>query len=180
MFVDAILEHAKNHRQSNSLSPIPEKDIRRLQMSHEGIAMVSEIFAILSRSDRNRAAHLRSILEAHNFSVKQGIGSQGRGVGMPAKRLEAAGFSEQQISFTLRLSTDEKVAVDQRTLCKLLATVMSFESCRSLIVLLSDVGLLHREDIGNILITSPGHLETYYSNYLRTIADGLERTQETA
>ena len=179
-FVDEIYNHAMAYRRDGGMPPLTGSQVKQLRVKHEAIAMICEIFALLSFRDDSGKDCIRFVLEAHNAHIDALLGgSEGRvesdidgqvEPALPVKRLREAKFTERQIRMTQRMSRGERVEINERTLGKLLSTLMSFESCRKLVELLDEAGLLNREDYGHVLVESPGHLERFYSQYLKEVS----------
>lgn len=173
-FVDEIYNHAMEYRRRGGMPPLTGPQVKQLRVKQEAIAMIGEIFALLSFKG------IRFVLEAHNIYIdvlladsndeSEGGADDKVEPALPVKRLRDAKFTERQIRMTQRMSRGEKVEINERTLGKLLSTLMSFESCRKLVELLDEAGLLEREDYGHVLVKSPGDLERFYSNYLKEIS----------
>jgi len=103
-----------------------------------------------------------------------------RGADFPKSRLEASKFSPQQIKNAQWMDIGDKIKLDQRTIGSLLAPLMSHESTRTLIELLGESGLLTREDVGHVMVGSPGHLERFYLKYIRQAAKANARSEQLA
>lgn len=172
-FVDAIQNHARRYREENAFSPFSSAKFLQLRVKHEAISMICEVFVLLSLEADVREDRIRFVLLSHNSYMDELIkAAKTDGTsGLPLKRVKESKFTDRQIKMTQRMSRGENVEVNERTLGKLLTTFMSFESCRMLVELLGEAGLLIREDFGQfVLVRSPGHLEQFYKQFLETVA----------
>lgn len=183
-FVEKIYAHAVSHREKEGDEALTKAQLKALRVKHEAISMICEVFAILDGPRKGRSDKIEFVLKAHNSYIdellsdaaKRGTKSQD----FPRERLKKAKFSERQIRHAQRLAIGKRTEIDQSALGSLLAPFMSFETCRKLIGLLEQAGLLTRFDVGHMLVGSPGHLEKYYRQYLRDAKPEIELSKKAA
>lgn len=180
-FVENLQNHASKYRAKKGLAPLPENENQRLATRYEAIAMICESFALLNVERSKRPERIRQMLTGHNELIDDRLKVASPATeNLPRNRLMESKFSELQIARTIRLDSKKDVEVHQSVLCRLLSSLMSFETCRSLISLLAEAGLLTRERIGEVMVGSPGHLEKYYAQYLNDLLPDETRSESKA
>src|SRR5262245_63191048 len=92
-----------------------------------------------------------------------------RRLGLKEERLLSAIFTADTLPRLLQNWRERPGAFDQSNLARLLAVVMSAETCRTVVVACADVGLLLRErtSYGTMIIVSTGALEDILASWLR-------------
>ena len=170
-FYDGVVSFAEDWRckqQENDLS----REERKLLRS-DSVAQIAEFFFVLSEGGLNEPERIKAFLSRHNEDMAKLLGNCERGYtrfGLSAARLKEAHFSPHQINLIIHESANGPITFDQRSIGKILTQVMSFESCRTLLVLLASVGLLQRRDFRSlVLISSNGLLEDLYRTQLSAI-----------
>jgi hypothetical protein len=170
-FFDAVVETAEAWRLSRG-----EPDLlwqERKLLRSEGVAQIAEFFFVLRDAGLTSPAALASFLSRHNADMQALLDSCSRGYtrfGLSAARIKGAMFEPHQVELILHESAGDTVTFDQRSLGKVLTQVMSFESCRTLVVLLASTGLLQRRDFrALVLISSNGTIESLFGQHLRSI-----------
>lgn len=171
-FFNAIEEHAA--KQAGLASPADlEREHRKLLRS-EAAAQIAEFFYVLKFGGIEVPDGLQGFLERHNEDMTALLQTCTRGYtvgGLSAQRIKRAIFSPAQINYVLHESANGKPRFDQHSLQRIFTQVMSFESCRTLIVLLASFGLLQRWEFNQVIVGSPGILEDLYKEYLETVSN---------
>jgi hypothetical protein len=174
-FFARVLETAEAWRRAQAepdLSPEERKVLRS-----EGVAQIAEFFFVLREAGLSSPAAIASFLGRHNADMQALLDSCNRGYtlfGLSASRIREAMFQPHQIELILHESAGDTVTFDQRSIGKILTQVMSFESRRTLLVLLASTGLLHRRDFRSVvLISSNGTIEDLYRQHLRSMVEAV-------
>jgi hypothetical protein len=174
-FFAAVVETAEGWRRSRGepdLSPEERKVLRS-----EGVAQIAEFFFVLHEAGLTSPAAIASFLGRHNADMQALLDSCTRGYtrfGLSAARIREAMFQPHQVDLIVHESAGYTVTFDQRSIGKILTQVMSFESCRTLIVLLAGTGLLQRRDFRSVvLVSSKGIIESHYRQHLRSIVEAV-------
>lgn len=94
-------------------------------------------------------------------------------LGLTRERLLDAIFTGDTLPRLLQHWRDKPGAIDQSNLARFLATILSSETCRKIVVALARAGFLKREKtaFGTVLVSSSGRLEKLFG-------DGLRRARE--
>ena len=174
-FFDRVVDHAETWRRDRGEDD-PTRDERKLLRS-EGVAQIAEFFFAILEGGVNSPEALRSFFERHNADMSALLETCERGYtrfGLSESRVKSAMFKDHQIDLVVHESSHGVVTFDQRSIGKILTQVMSYESCRTLLILLSGAGLLKRRDFrAVVLISSDGTLESLYKDHLRYIAGAV-------
>lgn len=170
-FFDQVVQVAETSRQSKS-EPDLTREERKLLRS-DGVAQIAEFFFVLKEAGLTSPAAITGLLERHNADMEALLASCDRGYtrfGLSAPRIQEAMFKPHQVELILHESAGGIVTFDQRSVGKILTQVMSFESCRTLLILLASTGLLQRRDFRSVvLVSSNGRIEDIYREHLRAI-----------
>lgn len=179
-FYDQVVKSAEEWRAQKHDTHLTREE-RKLLRS-DGVAQIAEFFFVFRESDLADADGITSFLLRHNEDMTALIESCDRGYtrfGLSAARIKEALFKPHQIDLIVHESASGSLTFDQRSIGKILTQVMSFESCRTILVLLASCGLLTRRDFRSVvLISSNSRLEDLYSDYLGAILDALPRGAE--
>lgn len=174
-FYDRVVAFAEEWREKTG-GAVLNREERKLLRS-DGVAQISEFFFVFRDGDLVDADSIRAFLLRHNEDMTALIESSEKGYtrfGLSVARLKEAIFKPHQIDLILHESAAGPLTFDQRSIGKILTQVMSFESCRTILVLLASCGLLTRRDFRSVvLISSNGQLEDLYGDYLRSILGAL-------
>jgi hypothetical protein len=155
-------------------SELSLEDLRSLKS--EGVGLISELFYIFRSAGLSSPTKLQGFLERHNSDMRALIASCQRGhtaTGLSADRIKKSIFTERQIAYVIHESSHGELRLDQNSLQRILIQSMSFESCRSKLVLLAKFGLLRRHEYNQVLISSPGTLEDAYGRHLDRVLSVL-------
>ena len=174
-FFDAVGEAAEEWRRAQR-EPELSRDERRLMRS-DGVAQIAEFFFVLRDAGLTSPAAIADFLRRHNADMQALLDSCSRGYtrfGLSAARIREAMFQPHQIDLIVHESSGERATFDQRSIGKILTQVMSFESCRTLLVLMASAGLLQRRDFRSVvLISSHGTIEDIYRRHLRSMVEAM-------
>ncbi len=149
----------------------------RKVLRSEGVAQVAEFFYVLRFADIAIPDGLRSFLERHNADMDSLLASCRNGYtigGLSEQRLRRAKFSEAQIRYVMHESASGDPRFDQQSLQRIFTQIMSFETCRSLLVTLGEFGLLRRWEFNQVVVGSTGFLEDAYRAHLEEIVLAIE------
>ncbi|WP_340422177.1 hypothetical protein [Yoonia sp. GPGPB17] len=176
-FFTSVEAHAAKHIGVDGAAML-ERDHRRVLRS-EGVAQVAEFFYVLKYAGIPIPDGLASFLERHNADMDTLEQSCRNGYtvgGLSAQRVRRAKFSDAQIRYVMHESSGGEPRFDQQSLQRIFTQIMSFESCRSILVTLSDFGLLRRWEFNQVVIGSTGILEDLYKTQLETIVATFDQT----
>jgi len=151
------------------------REHRKLLRS-EPVAQIAEFYYVLRDGGIAIPDGLHGFLERHNDDMRNLLRSCKNGYtvgGLSAQRIKRSIFSEAQINYVLHESSGGTPRFDQQSLQRIFTQTMSFETCRSLLVLLSDFGFLNRWEFNQVIIASKGVLENLYAEQLRSIVDAV-------
>lgn len=152
-----------------------DREHRKLLRS-DGLFQVAEFFYMLDAGGVTEPEAIGGFLERHNADMQALLATCERGYaagGLSAARIKKAIFTPSQIAYVKHESASGKPRFDQQSLQRIFVQSMSFESCRLLLVLLSDFGFLNRWEYNQVIIESRGVLEDLYAAQLRTITAAL-------
>lgn len=173
-FFDEIVQAAvaaKIEPESNSFS---SEELRALQS--DGVGLISEFFYLVRTAGLSSPSKLRGFLDRHNADMKNLAESCQGGytkTGLSLERIQKSIFSEKQIAYVMHESSHGELRLDQNSLQRIFVQSMSFESCRSKLVLLAEFGLLRRHEYNQVLISSPGILEDAYARHVERVLASL-------
>ncbi len=174
-FFDRVVDHAEAWRRDRGEDE-PSRDARKLLRS-EGVAQIAEFFFAIREGGISTSEALRGFFDRHNADMAALLETCERGYtrfGLSESRVKSAIFKDHQVDLVIHESSHGTVTFDQRSIGKILTQVMSYESCRTLLILLSEAGLLQRRDFrAVVLISSNGTLESLYRDHLSYIATAL-------
>lgn len=174
-FYDRVVRFAEDWRAQEGDAGLTREE-RKLLRS-DGVAQIAEFFFVFRDGDLADADGIRAFLLRHNEDMTALIETCEKGYtrfGLSAARLKEAIFKPHQIDLILHESAGGALTFDQRSIGKILTQIMSFESCRTILVLLASCGLLTRRDFRSVvLISSNDRLEDFYGDYLRAILGAL-------
>lgn len=153
------------------------REHRKLLRS-EPVAQIAEFFYVLRDGEITVPDGLKAFLERHNEDMAALLASCRNGYtvgGLSAQRIKRSMFSKAQINYVLHESSNGQIRFDQQALQRIFTQTMSFESCRTLLVLLSDFGFLHRWEFNQVIIASTGKLEDLYADHLGSVVDAVQK-----
>lgn len=170
-FYDRVVKTAEDWREQSGDKGLTREERKHLRS--DGVAQIAEFFFVFRDGNLNSREGIKSFLHSHNEDMGALLEGCEKGYtrfGLSAARLKEAMFKPHQIELILHESAAGPLTFDQRSIGKILTQVMSFESCRTILVLLASCGHLTRRDFRSVvLISSNGRLEDLYGDYLRSI-----------
>lgn len=153
-----------------------DREYRKVLRS-EGVGQIAEFFYVLRYAGIHIPDGLRGFLERHNADMDSLLASCSNGYtvgGLSEQRLRRAKFSEPQIRYVMHESSSGEPRFDQQSLQRIFTQIMSFETCRSILVILAEFGLLRRWEFNQVVVGSPGFLEDTYKAHLEEIVRAVE------
>lgn len=137
----------------------------------EAAYQLAEFYYVLKARDIRAENQIGALAELHNGYI---VGltkdpAKMRRLGLKEDRLLAAMFTADTLPRLLQNWRERPGAFDQSNLARLLAAVMSAETCRKVVVACAEAGFLLRErtSYGTIVIVSTGKLEDILGRCLR-------------
>jgi|SRR6056297_1185930 len=152
-----------------------DREHRKLLRS-DGLYQIAEFFYVLRYGGLSIPDDLGGFLERHNADMKRLLETCRGGYtegGLSAQRLKRAMFSPGQINYVLHESAQGDARFDQQSLQRIFTQAMSFETCRNMLVILSEYGFLRRWEFNQVIIGSTNVLEPLFKTHLETIATGI-------
>ena len=136
----------------------------------EATYQIAEFLYLLSAQGLKTAGQLATLIELHNeyiVNLTKDPAKMER-LGLTKDRMLNAMFTADTLPRILQNWTERSGVFDQSNLARLLATTMSTETCRKIVVACHDAGFLDREKTayGMILVSSRGTLERIFSDCL--------------
>lgn len=174
-FFSGVEAHAAAHAGLDGPSAL-DREHRRLLRS-DAVAQIAEFYYVLRHGGIEIPDGLRGFLERHNADMEALLASCRNGYtvgGLSAARIKRSMFSEAQINYVLHESAGGTPRFDQQSLQRIFTQTMSFETCRTLLVLLSEFGFLQRWEFNQVIIGSRGVLEDLYGQHIRGIVDAVQ------
>lgn len=136
----------------------------------EATYQLAEFYYVLKARRLRTEAQIRALVELHNDYITELTRDRAkmRRLGLKEERLLSAIFTADTFPRLVQ-NWRERGAFDQSNLARLLAVVMSAETCRRVVVACASAGMLVREptSYGTILIASTGVLEETLGGCLR-------------
>lgn len=137
----------------------------------EATYQLAEFYYVLKARELQSESQIKMLAELHNGYIADLTKDQAKmeRLGLNKDRLLNAMFTADTLPRLLQNWRERPGAFDQSNLARLLAIVMSAETCRKVVVACADVGLLLRErtSYGTIIIVSTGRLESILGGCLR-------------
>jgi hypothetical protein len=129
----------------------------------EATYQLAEFYYLLAARDLRTVEQLEALADLHNAHIVEltkDPAKMGR-LGLVKDRLLDAMFTTDTLPRLLQNWRQKSGAIDQSNLARFLATVMSTETCRKVVVACVTGGFLERErtPYGTMLISSRGRLE---------------------
>lgn len=173
-FFASIEAHAAQHQGLAEAGHL-DREHRKLLRS-EAVAQIAEFFYVLRYGGIKIPDGLKGFLERHNEDMARLEASCKNGYtigGLSAQRIRKAKFSPAQINYVLHESSGGQPRFDQQSLQRIFTQIMSFETCRTVLVVLAEFGFLQRWEFNQVLVGSTGVLEDLYGKHLETIVDAM-------
>jgi hypothetical protein len=135
---------------------------------------VSEFFYVSRELGLLHRERLQRLIARHNADMKELLRdpSRARNMGLSPQRVGEAIFSPDQETKILEdqpVDGQEALQLDLSDMSKLLAPLMSEESCRKILRYMAKAGLLKTRGKGRVFVSSPGLLEEYFREHLLII-----------
>lgn len=178
-FFNEVVNHAEAWRSEHDMDDLNVEQIKLLRSP--GVEAIAEIFFVIKDRELHVTEELRNFLSRHNKAMGSLLESSEKGYtrcGLSKARVKKAIFSPKQIDFVIHESNNGRVVFDQFSFSRVLVQAMSFASCRTLLVLLAECGLIWRHDVGHVLISSNGVIEGIYKGHLSSIASSILQAAE--
>lgn len=174
-----LAAHADAHGSEDVRDPDGRISRETLELVQSDAAeQISELFFVLQELGLNEGAMIRAYLEQHTAAMNDLLADPDkmRARGLTAQRIKAARFSPAQIEFIELVSLPGQLRLDQSALGRLLSELMSPETCRKVVIALSECGFLDRHNVGQALISSRGVLEQIYRMHLAKIVTNVRQS----
>ncbi len=156
-----------------------QKDDTLATLRSESAYQLAEFLYLLRARRIDTVDGIRRLAELHNEYMTNLLSDPHKmtRIGMTKERLLDAMFTADTMPRLLQNWRERPGAIDQSNLARLLASVMSAETCRKLVVVLSTTGMLQREKTayGTIVISSRGVLERLFGECLRELRLRIQR-----
>lgn len=174
-FYDEVVGCAEDHRREQGEAELTREE--RKSLRSEGLLQVAEFFFAIDEARINEPRKIRGFLERHNEDMAKMLDTCERGYtrfGLSAARVKEAILKSHQIDLIVHESESGQLTFDQRSIGKILTPQMSFETCRTLLVLMASAGLIRRRDFRSVvLISSNGVIEKMYKAHLNQLIEAI-------
>ncbi len=135
---------------------------------------VAEFFFVARELDLMHRDRLPRLIDRHNADMRALLGDEARMsiMGLSEDRVREAIFSEPQRGKILEgqgRDDEERLRLDQSDIAKLLSPLMATETCRQILLALTEGKLLTRRGSGRFFVASSGILEDYFREHLLII-----------
>jgi hypothetical protein len=142
--------------------------ILRLEATYQ----LAEFYYLLAARELRTAEQIEALTDLHNDYIAGLTRDKNKmeRMGLANERLLDAMFTVDTLPRLLQNWREKPGAIDQSNLARFLATVMSTETCRKVVVACGQAGFLGRErtPYGTMLISSCGVLERTLSDCIRS------------
>jgi hypothetical protein len=175
-FSTAVEAHAARHAGLDDVSQL-DREHRRILRS-EAVSQIAEFYYVLKNGGIEIPDGLRGFLERHNADMATHEASCRNGYtigGLSVQRIRRARFSPAQINYVLHESAGGAPRFDQQSLQRIFTQIMSFETCRSVLVVLAEFGFLRRWEFNQVVIGSTGVLERLFHIQLEAIVNAMRQ-----
>lgn len=174
-FYDQVVSYAEDHRKEQGEAELTREE--RKSLRSEGLLQVAEFFFAIDEARISAPEKIRGFLERHNEDMLAMLDTCERGYtrfGLSAARIKEAVLKPHQIDLIVHESESGQLTFDQRSIGKILTPQMSFETCRTLLVLMATAGLIRRRDFRSVvLISSNGVIEKVYKAHLSQLVEAI-------
>ena len=147
------------------------------QLRQEPTHQIAEFFFLLRAFGLDSEEKIRRYAELHNRHLEelQADRAKMRRLGLSPTRIRKGMFSPDSIPKLVENYRAGDGAIDQSDLSRLLIEVMSPETCRKMVVMLTDAGYLERwrSPYQSVLVRSTGALERIFALSLRHVRSAL-------
>jgi hypothetical protein len=156
----------------------------QIALRQDSAYQIAEFFYLLKAYGMTSPEALQRLTDAHNAYLHELARDRQkmRRMGLRPDRIEKAVFGPEHLAKLTENYRRNPPAIDQSDLARLLAIVMSTETCRKLCVACESAGFMTRakSPYGAMLIRSTGEMERIYGTHLeglhRTLADDVYGT----
>jgi len=167
IFAERILEASASQDEEVALT-------LRLDATHQ----MAEFYYLLAAQGLRTEAQIEALANLHNTYIVELTkdATKMNRLGLKEDRLLAAMFTADTLPRLLQNWREKPGAIDQSNIARLLATVMSAETCRKVVLACVEAGFFVREktSYGTMLISSTGVLERVFGQCLRDARHRLE------
>lgn len=174
IFFRNIVSAGIQHQEARS-KELAAEDIGLLRS--DNTIQIAEFYYLVEEYRLADAKKIRMFLERHNRDMRALLEDKEalRRQSLSPQRIQEAIFHELQIDKVADNIVKNQIHLDQSDLARLLAPVISAETCRKTVVALGNTGLLTRRRLGQVLIiVSNGSLEKYYREHLTYVLRQLQ------
>jgi hypothetical protein len=137
----------------------------------EATYQLAEFYYVLKARRIGTESQIRSLAELHNHYIVDLTKNRAKmdRLGLNEDRLLSAMFTSDTLPRLLQNWRERPGAIDQSNLARLMAVVMSTETCRKVVLACAEAGFLMRErtSYGTIVILSGGVLEDVLGRCIR-------------
>lgn len=176
-FYDRVVDHAETHRAGRGEPELSREE--RKSLRSDGLLQIAEFFFAIGEAGITTPEAIRGFLGRHNDDMQAMLETCERGYtrfGLSAARIREAVLQPHQIDLIVHESEGGPLTFDQRSIGKILTPQMSFETCRTLLVLMASAGLIRRRDFRSVvLISSNGVIEGMYRDHMRSLLEAVPR-----
>lgn len=167
-FADRICEASRSEK-NNVLEAL------RLEATYQ----LAEFFFLLRAQGIETVSDIERLAELHNQYVVDLMKDREkmRRLRLSSERALGAMFTSDTLPRLLQNWQDNKGAIDQSNLARLLMGVMSTETCRKVVVACTEAGFLERKKTayGTMLVHTTGKLEDTFGQILRELRARIQR-----
>ncbi len=150
-------------------------DVLRLEATYQ----LAEFYYLLAARGIREPEQIEVLTSVHNDHIIELTKDRGKmaRLGLTSERLLDAMFTADTLPRLLQNWREKPGAIDQSNLARFLATVMSTETCRKIVVACQTAGFFTRDrtHYGTVVISSLGVLEDAFGICLRDARRKLER-----
>jgi hypothetical protein len=140
-------------------------------LRQDSLLQLAEFLYAVRTHGIDSAEKLERLALLHNEHLKQIEKDEDRmqRFGLTRARIRSALFAKNQLQKLLANFSGPAPGIDQSDLARLLATVMSIETCRKLVVAADKAGFVDRvrSPFGAVLVVSHGIVEQIYGDVVR-------------
>lgn len=150
----------------------------------EATYQLAEFYYVLKARGIQTEEHIRALADLHNAYIDDLTNDPAKmsRLGLKKERLLSAIFTSDTLPRLVQNWCERPGAFDQSNLARLLAVVMSAETCRRVVVACADAGLLLRErsSYGTMVIVSTGLIEEILGRCVREARQRIAKIRHEA
>lgn len=147
----------------------------------EAMYQFCEFFYLLKARRLESVEAIEALADIHNrhLDALSRDGEKMKRLGLNKARVLDAIFTADTLPRLLEIWRTQPGRLDQSNLARFLATVMSTETCRKLIVAAAEAGFLQRgkSPYGSILVSTTGAMEQIFGGVLRDLRQRIAATK---